>query len=211
VGAEESADDGRKPSRLNQAGRWLGSPLLVTVVAAVLGGLVLPYVVQGWQNHQKSLEIKTGLVTQMSESSSGTVATSRFLAAKLTPRKADPQPIWNKAYRDWTTASSSIGAKLQAYVSLETGNRWRSFGYSVTDFLSLSVAPKSSSSREAQIDEIHALLPESLRFSQQEHAALAQPRSTPAFQQAYADVSLRLASWRDELVREVLNAHMAGF
>jgi hypothetical protein len=207
----EQTADVRKKSRLGEIAGWLGNPLLVTVVAAVLSGLLLPYVVQGWQNHQKALEIKSGLVTQMSESSSDTVATSRFLAARLIPAKADPQPIWNKAYRDWTTQSSSIGAKLQAYVSLATGEGWRSFGYSLTDFLSLSVKAKSTASREAQIREINSLLPKNLQFSAKEHAALRAPRATPAFQEAYADVSLRLTSWRDALVRQVIDAHMSGF
>jgi hypothetical protein len=206
--SERSADVSKEPARLAELAKWLANPLVVTVVAAVLSGLLIPYVARGWQNHQKALEVKTGLVTQMSESSSGTVATSRFLAASLIP---DAQPIWNTAYRDWVTESSSIGAKLQAYVSLETGDRWRSFGYSVTDFLSLSVAARSQSSREAQINEINALLPKGLQFSQKEHAALAAARATPAFQDAYADVSLRLASWRDALVRQVLQAHISGF
>jgi hypothetical protein len=208
--SERSADVRTTPSRLAELAGWLANPLLVTVVAAVLGGLLIPYISKGWQDHQKALEIKTGLVTQMSESSSGTVATSRFLAGDLIPAKTQ-QAIWNKAYRDWVTESSSIGAKLQAYMSLATGDHWRSFGYSVTDFLSLSVAPKSDSSREAQIHEINTLLPKGLQFSAKEHAALAQPRSTPQFQDAYADVSLRLASWRDALVRQVLKAHMSGF
>jgi hypothetical protein len=209
--SERSADVVKKPSRLAEWAKLLANPLLVTVVAAVLSGLLIPYVSRGWQNHQKALEVKTGLVTQMSESSSGTVATSRFLAASLIAPTTDPQPIWNEAYRNWVTESSSIGARLQAYVSRQTGDRWRSFGYSVTDFLSLSVAPKSSNSREAQINEINALLPKGLRFPAKEHAALAQPHATQEFQDAYADVSLRLAAWRDALVRQVLDAHISGF
>lgn len=211
MGAEESAGASARPSRFRVFGRGLSSPLLITVVAAVLSGLLLPYIARGWQDHQKALEIKTGLVTQMSQSSSGTVATSRFLAARLTPKTSDPQPIWNTAYRDWATESSAIGAKLQAYVSLETGERWRQFGYSVTDFLSLSVRASSLDSRKAQIDELNRLLPKRLQFAGDERAALLAPRATPPFQQAYADVALRLADWRDELVRQVLGSHMAGF
>jgi hypothetical protein len=211
VGSEESSDVETRPSRWSRAGKWLASPLLITVVAAVLSGLLLPYIARGWQNHQKALEVKTGLVTQMSESSSGTVATSRFLAARLIPTTAEAQPVWNKAYRDWATESSSIGAKLQAYVSLDTGNRWQSFGYAVTDFLSLSVRASSLEARKAQIDELRSLLPKPLRFSPEDRAALLTPRASPPFQEAYRKVSLSLARWRDQLVREVLSAHMAGF
>ena len=89
MGAEESADARAEAVPAQPGvGRGLSSPLLITVVAAVLSGLLLPYIARGWQDHQKALEIKTGLVTQMSESSSGTVATSRFLAARLIPTTA---------------------------------------------------------------------------------------------------------------------------
>ena len=211
MGTEESGEAEKGPSRWSRAGKWLASPLLITVVAAVLSGLLLPYIARGWQNHQKALEVKTGLVTQMSESSSGTVATSRFLAAKLIPSAVEAQPVWNKAYRDWATESSSIGARLQAYVSLDAGTRWRSFGYAVTDFLSLSVRASSLEGRKQQIDELRALLPASLRMSAATRADLLAPRASAQFQGAYRDVSLSLASWRDQLVREVLEAHMAGF
>ena len=79
-----------RPSRLSELAGWLANPLLVTVVAAILSGLLIPYVSKGWQDHQKALEVKTGLVSQMSESSSGTVATSRFLAASLISEVPSP-------------------------------------------------------------------------------------------------------------------------
>jgi hypothetical protein len=211
--SEGPADVRAKPSRLAQAAGWLANPLLVTVVAAALSGLLIPYISEGWharEDHQKALEIKTGLVTQMTESSSRTIATARSLAAHLEPAKAT-QTVWNKAYGDWAIESSSIGARVQAYVSPEIGDGWRSFGYSLTDFLSLALTSTSASNRPAQIDELESLLPRYLRFSRDERAALASPPTMPTFQHAYMDVALRLASWRDALVRQVLTSHMASF
>jgi hypothetical protein len=52
--------------------------VLVTVVAALLSTWLLPQFTRGWQD-QKSLEIQTGLVSQLSESVSsggyGTIQT----------------------------------------------------------------------------------------------------------------------------------------
>jgi hypothetical protein len=86
------------------------------VVAALLGSWLLPQITRKWQDHQKALEIKTGLVSEMSESVSNAVATSRFIAAGLVARSSsDPraeQRAWNDGYRERTTSSASVGAKL---------------------------------------------------------------------------------------------------
>ena len=75
--------DSAPPARARRTnlGTWLANPLLVTVVAALLGSWLLPQVTRKWQDHQKALEIQTGLVSEMSESASNAVATSRFIAA----------------------------------------------------------------------------------------------------------------------------------
>jgi hypothetical protein len=96
-------------------------------------------------------------------------------------------------------------------VSPEIGDGWRSFGYALTDFLSLAVAAASATTRSAQIGELGILLPKDLQFPRRERAALASPRSNPDFQEAYSDIGFRLASWRDALVRQVLTSHMASF
>ena len=83
----------------------------MTVVAALLVNWLIPQVTRKWQDHQKALEIKTGLVSEMSESVSGAVMTGRFLASGLIRKSsADPraeQRAWNEGFRDWTTRSAS--------------------------------------------------------------------------------------------------------
>src|SRR5439155_709944 len=57
----------------SQIGPWLSNPLLVTVVAALLGSWLLPQITRQWQDHQKALEIQTGLVSDMSTAVSSAV------------------------------------------------------------------------------------------------------------------------------------------
>src|SRR6266849_3953690 len=98
---------------------WLSSPLLVALVAALLGSLLIPSITRKWQNHQKALEIQTGLVSDMSQSVSTAVANSRFIAAGLVARSSTrsgaEQQAWIDVYRNWTTSGASIGAKIRAY------------------------------------------------------------------------------------------------
>jgi hypothetical protein len=198
-----------RSSRNRDLGRWLANPLLVTVVAALLGSWLLPQVTRKWQDHQQALEIQTSLVSQMSESVSSTVATGRFIASGLVGGDVG-QRTWNDGYRDWVTESASIGAKLQAYFGRELGAEWQSFGYVVTDFFLLSARPTSA--RGEQIDEIRAYqsMPKDL-LDRREWAALGRSPTDSSFQTAYADLARGLLARSDELVSRVLDSDLSGF
>src|SRR5207302_11300464 len=72
-----------QPSRLRELSHGLAHPLLIAVVVALLGNWLIPHFTRKWQDHQKALEIKTGLVSDMGESISNAVTTGRFIAAGL--------------------------------------------------------------------------------------------------------------------------------
>jgi hypothetical protein len=200
-----------------QVGTWLANPLLVTIVAALLGSWLLPQITRKWQDHQKALEIQTGLVSEMSESVSTAVATSRFIAAGLVRESSsDPraeQKAWIDGYREWTTRSASVGAKLRAYFGPVIGAEWQSFGYIVTDFILLSSEPKPGSGREDQVAEIfrYRSLLADVHLTRDQWRLLAETREGPPFQAAYAEVGRALLARRDELVAHVLDSGVSGF
>lgn len=191
--------------------------MLVTVVAALLGSWLLPQLTRGWQNHQKSLEIQTDLVSQMSESVSSAVATGRFIAAGLVAESsADPraeQLAWNDGYRTWTTESASIGAKLRAYFGPSIGSDWQTFTYVVTDFLQLSANVTKDSGRVAQVREILAYRNQlkNTHLTHGDWLVLATTRSGASFQSAYAELGRGLLARQDELVQHVLDSRVSGF
>jgi hypothetical protein len=133
-----------------------------------------PYFTRKWQDHQKALEIKTGLVSDMGESISDAVMTGRFISAGLVSRSsADPradQRAFNDGYRAWTTSNASIGAKLQAYFGADLGSQWRSFSNVVTDYFQLSANPGRG--RAEQVQEIlsYPQLPPFVRLNDAERA-----------------------------------------
>jgi hypothetical protein len=144
--ASEQASSAPRITWHGLLGGWLASPLAVTVVAALLGSWLIPQLTRGWQDHQKALEIKTGLVGRMSESVSDAVARGRFIAAGLVAPGAE-QREWNGAYRAWTTSSAAIGATLRAYTGAEIGAAWQSYADAVTNFLLLSADTDPGSRR----------------------------------------------------------------
>jgi hypothetical protein len=188
----------------------------VAVVVALLVNWLIPQFTRKWQDHQKALEIKTALVSEMSESVSSAVMTGRFIASGLVRRSsADPradQRAWNEGYRGWTTSSASIGAKLEAYLEKsDVGAEWRSFANVVTDYFQLSanVGP----TRSAQVREIFAYrgLPKNLQLSRKDRHVLASSNSSPVFHRAYAELGRGILERRDDLVQRVLESGVAGF
>jgi hypothetical protein len=205
-----------RPSRLKELNQWLANPLLVTVVAALLVNWLIPQVTRKWQDHQKALEIKTGLVSEMSQSVSRAVMTGRFLTSGLIRQSsADPraeQRAWNQGFQDWTTTSASIGARLEAYISgNDAAPQWRTFSNVVTDFFQLSA--NVNDSRVAQVREIltYPALPKDVQLSRKDWVTLASASSGAAFQRAYAELGRGILERRDELVHTVLDSGVSGF
>jgi hypothetical protein len=185
----------------------------VTVVAALLGSWLIPQLTREWQDHQESLEIKTGLVSRMSTSVSGAVATGRFIAADLV-EPTSQQREWNEGYRKWTTVSAAIGAELRAYVGETVGSDWRSFSNVVTNLLLLSAdANNDPRSRRQQVEAIRADsgLRRHVRLFPAGWKVLRGPKKTEEFQLVYAELARGILERRDGLVEAVLDSGISGF
>ncbi len=209
-----NAPAGARPSRLREFSHGLAHPFVIAVVIAVLVNFLIPQFTRKWQDHQKALEIKTGLVSDMGESTSNAVMNGRFIAAGLVSRSSsDPradQRAFNDGYRAWTTSNASIGAKIQAYFGNDLGSQWRSFSNVVTDYFQLSATPGSG--RAGQVQEILAYseLPSFLRLSAADRRALVKSNSSDTFQNAYGQLGRALLARGDELVQGVLDSGVSG-
>jgi hypothetical protein len=210
----DAKSEAAKPSRLRELSRWLAHPLLIAVCVAVLVNWLIPQFTRKWQDHQKALEIKTGLVSDMGESISDAVMSGRFISAGLVSRSSsDPradQRAFNDGYRAWTTSNASIGAKIQAYFGNDLGSQWRSFANVVTDYFQLSATPGSG--RAEQVREIltYPELPPFLRLNKAERRALVKSNSSATFQNAYGELGRAMLTRGDELVQGVLDSGVSG-
>jgi hypothetical protein len=203
-----------KPSRLRELSRGLAHPFVIAIVVAVLVNWLIPQFTRKWQDHQKALEIKTGLVSDMGESISDAVMTGRFIAAGLVSRSSsDPradQRAFNDGYRAWTTSNASIGAKIQAYFGNDLGAQWRSFANVVTDYFQLSATPGSGRAEQVQEILTYRALPPFLRLSNAERRALVKSNSSATFQNAYGQLGRAMLARGDELVQGVLDSGVSG-
>jgi hypothetical protein len=203
-----------KPSRLRELSHWFAHPFVIAVFIALLVNWLIPNFTRKWQDHQKALEIKTGLVSDMGQSISDAVMTGRFISAGLVSRSsADPradQRAFNDGYRAWTTSNASIGAKLQAYFGADLGSQWRSFSNVVTDYFQLSATPGRG--RAEQVQEIlgYPQLPPFVRLSDAERRALVKSNSSATFQNAYAQLGQGILARGNDLVQRVLDSNVAG-
>lgn len=91
---------------------WLAHPLSLLIVGAAVSSLVVPALTRGWQDHQKELEVKTNLVSEIAEA-----ATRFFVAVQFAELRAASQrhEDFDAAYRDWEVKSAVIASKLRAY------------------------------------------------------------------------------------------------
>jgi hypothetical protein len=193
---------------------WLANPLLIAIVGSLLVYLVIPQLTRGWQNHAKVLEVKTGLVADMSDSVGNATMSGRFIASGLIARATDDpnatQRAFNDAYQNWTIKSAVIGSQLAAYFpGNDLGSRWRSYSNVVTDFLQLS-AHGQRTDRASQLVEIADYFPGLKKRGRAWWRVLLEDTGQK-FQQNYLDLSQAILTERDRFVQRVLDSKATGF
>ena len=94
----------------------LSSPLMLLIIGALLTNLLLPRLTQSWQDHQRALDIKTGLITKMSE-----IIANSFTELELIQSGSESNNLdtalsnFYNAFRDMRTNGEEIEAQIAAY------------------------------------------------------------------------------------------------
>jgi len=114
----------------------LTHPLLLLLIGAVISGLLVPYITNQWQNHQKEMEIKTNLVTQISKAVSDIIIVSRMIQI---PSFSNTNLSYANTFEDWEVSKSTIGSQIQAYFPQNNiRQEWDNLSSAITDFSGLS-------------------------------------------------------------------------
>jgi hypothetical protein len=135
-------------------------PLFLIAAGALVSGLLVPTLTRGAQDHKEALEIKSDLVTSVSE------ATNPFLAATLANILAHRGTIpksYDKAYEEWYARGSVVAAKLQTYYpGHEVTQRWWGLTNRMRDiyyFFRLSTDDaRRSGARLAYVDRLETFI-----------------------------------------------------
>jgi hypothetical protein len=111
-------------------------PYLLLIATALISNFLVPAITRRWQDHQKELELKTGFVSEISESVMDILLAIQF--AEVVAR-SQTQEQYDEAYRTWEKRKAVIGAKLRAYFPrTDLGPSWDQFGDIVSEVYALS-------------------------------------------------------------------------
>lgn len=117
----------------------LAHPLVLLVVGAWLSGLLIPHFTQSWQDREKALEIRTGLVSAMSEDATQMLTTIQEV--RRHPRATVDRDAFSRDFTQWTAKSAVTLAKIQAYFPDTTLQRdWGNLSGAIGHFYQLQVA-----------------------------------------------------------------------
>lgn len=91
-------------------------PLILIVVGAFISNRLIPKITQKWQNYQKALELKTGIITELIQCLMEILGNGDLLHEEADPKNKDEILKNSKEKKlDWVIRRCVIGSKLHAY------------------------------------------------------------------------------------------------
>jgi hypothetical protein len=203
--------DRPKPNRLRAIAGDIGPKLFITLVAAGVSALLIPWITGKWQDHKQQLELRTTLASDMSRAYTGVIVTGRFVTGGLIysgsdSSKADTaasQTAWTGALHDWLVESGTIAAQLEGrYPSTSIAGEWRDFSAAVTTYMRIGSQVAPGQRTQLLADERAYLAGEKIDWP-----ALTREKAfkdDPRFREAYAALGAGLMGRGDEIVQEEL-------
>jgi hypothetical protein len=85
-------------------------PLLVVLLTAAVSGLLVPGITRHWQDYEKELQLKAGLVDGINEA-----VMSILLAVQFAEHGSISQEKLDDAYQKWEVQRAMLSGKLKAY------------------------------------------------------------------------------------------------
>ena len=164
----------------------ISNQFFLLIVGAVISSLLIPWFFQIWQNQQTELEIKTSLISKISESVIDLIMATQSVILQNNNQQIYTQTEINRLfdnlnekYRQWEIESAIINSQLRAYFpNSDVSNLWgslkiysNSFSENVTDFYRLSNNAKVNSTspidfgekRQAILDQMESIIDKILK------------------------------------------------
>jgi hypothetical protein len=188
-----------KTSRGSVIRNWLAHPLLLLLVGALVTSILVPVLTHQWQNHEKELEIKSGLAEQINNSVTNFVMAVQFAEVGV---KSQSQAQYDKAYRDWEVIRGQLESKIRVYFpTTRIADDWDRYSATVTHFYILSGT--SVKSRRAFLVR---RMTESLGGGNFEGLV---DRAGPGYLNAWEAMKDRLLHKKDEFIQRILSSPSA--
>jgi hypothetical protein len=209
--AREGAPPAAVPSRWRSLWARAPKPVLMVLFGALVSAWLVPAFTRQWQDRQKEREIKVGLVSEISDSTSDALVTSQFVASRaLTSGQAE----YNRVSLDWARRSAQVEATLAAYFAgQELVDDWHDYSIVVeNDFYLLT---EGTSGKAEAVDLVRRYL-ESARGTEPIAAVnwdrlQALDFDNPQAVDDYVLVSRELLEASRPLMQAILDANAEGF
>lgn len=208
-----------------RAGAVLRHPGTLLIAGALISSYLIPSFTRGWQDHQKELELKSALVTDITQSSTSMLLTVRFAHYD---EPGDAGTLNNPGWRVWQIQSAVIASRLRAYFPhTSLADDWTGYRDEVDVFNNASTDQKalwcahaallatSPAAREDERQEGGVPLKSPIHLDCNSVGVLpvttAVRSSTGDPEWEWSAVEREMYARRDELVKRVLDAHVNSF
>ncbi len=200
-----------RSSRLRALADDIGPKLFITLVAAGVSALLIPWITGKWQDHKQQLELRTSLASDMSRAYTSVIVTGRFVTGGLiysgssskVENTAASQTAWTTAVHDWLVDSGTIGAQLTGRYGVKgIASEWRDYVNAVTRYMRIGsqIAPTD---RTLVLQEEKAYVG-AAPFSWTPLTRTKSFKADPAFRTSYTELGAWLLGRGDALVQEEL-------
>jgi hypothetical protein len=211
-GTVPEPDKSPRPGRLRVFGADVAPKLFVTLVAAGVGALLIPWITGKWQDHKQQLELRTSIASEMSRAYTGVIITGRFVTGGLVysgstsaaENTAATQNAWTGALHEWLVESGTIEAELTGRYGVSgIAAEWRDFANAVTRYMRIGsvVAPDV---RQSLLDLERAYVADSALDWRSLQRATGFKKDA-AFRASYMELGDQLLGRGDALVQEELH------
>ena len=134
-----------RESRMRSFAGDVGPKLFITIVAAGITALLIPWITGKWQDHKQQLEVRTSLASDMSRAYTDVIASERFVAfglvysaGKKEEQVATNVNAWLSSWHDWLVEAGTLGAQLTArYGAGGIATEWQDYIGAVSLYIRL--------------------------------------------------------------------------
>ena len=183
---------------------WLSHLLVLLLIGASISSYLIPAFTRRWQDHQKELELKTSLISQISESVTGMIMSIQFAELRTT---SQTQADFDKAYRESQIKSSVIGSYLRAYFpTTQIPPQYANLSFLIEAFYALTGIHEANERMTYLQNMKHKYFAE----SPIDWHALTDKRN-PNYSNNWLQLRDKVLNQKDELIQSIIKSHISAF
>jgi hypothetical protein len=202
--------EGNAGGRLGGAVADLAPKLVLTIFAAAITALLIPWITGKWQDHKQQLELRTALASDMSRAYTDVIVNGRFVARGLVYSgsesnkvdRAASQTVWTTALHDWLVESGRLTAELSGrYPGHGITREWREYVAAVSAYMLIGAGGVPAERVEALATAREYVGENALAWGP---LRTKRPKSDLKFRASFTALGSRLIARGDTLVQEEL-------